>query len=51
MLIGYGILLATVLLICGMAMHITGRDNQCTEQGGHLEFSARSWDGADCIMP
>lgn len=38
-----------VALICGMAMHITGDDNRCTDLGGRLEFSARSWDGAVCV--
>lgn len=38
-----------VALICGMAMHITGRDNACTNAGGRLDFSTRTWDGAACV--
>lgn len=26
-----------IVFSCGMAMRATGRDNACTEQGGHLE--------------
>lgn len=37
-----------VALICGQAMHITGRDNTCAAAGGRLEF-ARTWDGAACV--
>lgn len=41
--------LAIVLLICGMAMHVTGEDNACTDAGGRLEFSSAGWSGEVCI--
>lgn len=42
--------LIIVLLICGMAMHITGEDNRCTDAGGHLEFAANA-STEECVMP
>ena len=41
--------LLLVALICGLAMHITGRDNTCTAAGGRLEFATKTWHGAACI--
>lgn len=43
--------LGIIALICGMAMHITGKDNACTKAGGHLEASLSSRDGAVCVGP
>lgn len=41
--------IAIVLLICGMAMHVSGDDYACTDAGGRLEFSTARWSGEACI--
>lgn len=37
-----------VLAICGMAMHVTGKDNTCTDAGGRLEFAV-TWSTVQCV--
>lgn len=41
--------LLLVVLICGMAMYVTGRDNACSAAGGRLEFSTGRWSGEVCV--
>lgn len=46
-IIGYAIAFAFVLAICGMAMMVTGRDNECTDRGGHVRGAAAQ----ECVTP
>jgi hypothetical protein len=41
--------LVPVIALCGMAMHVTGLDNTCTEAGGRLEWSFNNWTLAECV--
>lgn len=45
--IGYALALAFVLAICGMAMFVTGRDNDCADRGGHVRGVAAE----ECVIP
>jgi hypothetical protein len=48
----FGILvpLILVVLICGMAMHVSGEDNKCSAVGGRLEFAATA-STEECVLP
>lgn len=46
-LICYAIAIAVVLAVCGMAMLVTGRDNDCTARGGHVRGVAAQ----ECVTP
>ena len=42
-------LAVAVLMLCGMAMIVTGQDHDCTAAGGRLEWSWTSRTLAECM--
>jgi hypothetical protein len=46
-ILGYAVMFAIVLGICGIAMMVTGRDNDCSANGGHV----RGVFAQECVRP